>query len=260
MRNELINFDDLVITEVQPAGIAYRKKKSRLVVNIRPSYGISIKTEGETTYEYNGKLYKSSPNQVVILKKGASYHFIVDEYGPCYVINFEILNGELDFESIEINDVKQYISLSKEIFELFNSDEKGWKFKIKQKFYELLALLAIDKKENEGVTNNKIDTAIKYIDENLNKKISNKELAEMCFISEIYLRKLFIRITGNSPQQYIIERKIKAAISWLLTTNIAVNEIALKLGFSDIYSFSKSFKLRVGYSPLQYRKKKGYTS
>ena len=260
MKNELINFDDVIVIDVQPAGIAYRKKKSRFVVNGRPSYGISIKTEGKTTYEYKGQLYRSSPNQIVLLKKGANYNFIVDEYGPCYVINFEILNGELNFESIEINDVKQYISLCKEIFELFNSNEKGRKLKIKQKFYELLALLVKDKKEYGSFTNNKIDPAIRYIDKNLNKKISNAELAKMCFVSEIYLRKLFIQITGKSPKQYIIERKIKTAISWLLTTNITVNEIASKLGFSDIYSFSKSFKLHVGYSPLQYRKKKGFTS
>ena len=260
MKNKLHNFDDLVVIDVQPAGIAYRKKKSRVTVETRPAYGISIKTEGKTTYKYNGQLYKSSPNQIVLLKKGASYCFTVDEYGPCYIINFEILDGEIDFESIEINDVDQYITLCKELFRLFSSNEKGCKLRIKQKFYELLALLANDKKGYGKPASNKIDTAIKYIDENLHKRISNSELAKMCFISEIYLRKLFIQITGTPPQQYIIERKIKAAMSWLLTTNIAVSEIALKLGFSDIYSFSKSFKLHVGFSPLQYRKKNGFIS
>ena len=260
MRNELVNFDDLIVVDVQPAGIACRKRKSHVVVNTRPSYGVSIKTEGETTYQYNGQIYKSNANRVVLLKKGASYSFTVNEYGPCYVINYEILDGEIDFESIEISDVNQYIELSKEIFRLFNSNEKGYKLKIKQRFYELLALLTNDMKTSKRSLNNKIDAALEYIDENLGKKISNSELAKMCYISEIYLRKLFIQITGTSPQQYIIERRIKTAISWLLTTNIAVSEIASKLGFSDIYSFSKSFKLHVGCSPLQYRKRKGFSS
>lgn len=257
MKNAFVKFDDLVITDVQPAGIACRKRKSRVVVDMRQSYGISIKTDGETTYNYNNQLYKSNSHNIMILKKGASYRFTVNEYGPCYVINFEILNGELDFESIEINDVEPYITLSKEIFSLFNSNERGWKLIIKQKFYELLVLLANDKKLSKNPTSNKINPALKFIDEHLDQKISNGELAKMCLISEIYLRKLFIQITGSSPQQYIIDKKIKTAVSWLLTTNIAVNEIAAKLGFSDIYSFSKSFKLHTGSSPLQYRKAKG---
>ncbi len=254
MDSKFISFDDLVITDIQWAGINHLKRKTPYQMKSRSYYGIALKIEGETIYRYQGKSYVSNPNKIVILKKGASYRFSINEFGPCIIINFDILEGEIDFQSIDIVDSQKYVSICREIIDIFDNGEEGHKTKAKSLFYELLSILVSERKIGERKSDNKIDVAIKYINENLDKRITNTELAEMCSISEIYLRKLFLKITDTSPQQYIIEKKIKMAKSWLLTTSIAISEIAFKLGYPDVYSFSKSFKLHAGLSPQQYRK------
>ena len=258
MKFDFNHADDLVITDTPYAALVYKPGASRFNVNTRPAYGIAIKTKGKTTYKYNGKTYISDPTHVVILKKGASYHFVVDEFGPCYVINFEILEGDIDFESIEVTDLDKYAQLCEEMASLFSHGEIGCKVKLKAKMYELFSLLIDEKGAHQIGTGSKIDIAIEYIQTHVDTRITNAELAEMCCISETYLRKLFLQITGDSPQQYIVNRRIKMAKSWLLTTDATIGEIALKLGFPDIYSFSKCFKLHVGYAPLQYRKQNAF--
>ena len=58
---------------------------------------------------------------------------------------------------------------------------------------------------------------------------------------------------GISPKEYILRRKIDAAVDLLNNTALSVQEISQAVGISDIYSFSKLFKARMGVAPTKYR-------
>ncbi len=257
MDNSFVNFDDLVVTDIEWAGMNHLKRKKTTHMKSRPCYGLSLKLEGLTVYKCEGHYYECSPHKIILYKKGADYQFTIKEFGPCIIINFDLLEGDFGFQSIQIKDNQKYISLCREIIDSFNSEEDGHKLKAKAKLYELLFLIVSEMDSKTTISKNKIDPAIKYINNNIDKKITNSELAKMCFVSEVYLRKLFLKITGVTPQQYVIQRKIKMAKSWLLSTRMAINEIAFKLGYPDVYSFSKSFKIHSGCSPQQFRKQNG---
>jgi transcriptional regulator GlxA family with amidase domain len=58
---------------------------------------------------------------------------------------------------------------------------------------------------------------------------------------------------GDTPHQTRIRARLERA-QWLLaTTNLAVTEVCMVVGFSSLGSFSRQFRIRCGESPVHYR-------
>ncbi len=73
-------------------------------------------------------------------------------------------------------------------------------------------------------------------------------------LSPSYLSDLLKKETGKSAYDHIHYHLIEKAKNRLLNTNKSVGEIAYSLGFDYSQHFSKTFKLRTGMSPSEYRK------
>lgn len=95
--------------------------------------------------------------------------------------------------------------------------------------------------------------AKRYIDSSLNRKLTVYDVADALSIHDRYLYSLFVKHEGISPKEYILKKKIETATDLLETTSLSILEIALALGFPDVYSFSKLFKVKMGMAPSAYR-------
>ena len=84
--------------------------------------------------------------------------------------------------------------------------------------------------------------------------VTVSSLAGELYMSERTLRSLFLRQAGCSPSRYIQEVRLETARHLLRNTTKTVAEIALALGYSSQFHFSKAFRQRQGLSPLQYRR------
>ena len=73
-------------------------------------------------------------------------------------------------------------------------------------------------------------------------------------VSSRYYERLFFQKFGVTPKAYILKLKMEYAKELLLSEKIPINDIAQKLGYSDVYHFGKIFKKNTGYTPSQYRK------
>jgi AraC family transcriptional regulator, transcriptional activator of pobA len=78
-------------------------------------------------------------------------------------------------------------------------------------------------------------------------------VAEHLNISANYLSRLLQLLTGQSTKQFIQDKLIELAKEKLSTTDLSVSEIAYKLGFEHPQSFSKLFKSKTNFSPLEFR-------
>lgn len=67
------------------------------------------------------------------------------------------------------------------------------------------------------------------------------------------LRQKFKEAMGLPPQKYLQQVRCRKAQYMLDDREISVSEVAEKLGFPDVYSFSRSFKRTTGLSPTEYR-------
>lgn len=94
-----------------------------------------------------------------------------------------------------------------------------------------------------------------YIETHIGEKITVANLAELAGISEVWLRKIFVRKSGMSVKRYIISRRVDYAKKMLAETNLPVTRIAEFAGYDDVLGFSKMFKKEENISPRKYRDK-----
>ncbi|MGY4386594.1 AraC family transcriptional activator of pobA [Pedobacter sp. UYP24] len=78
-------------------------------------------------------------------------------------------------------------------------------------------------------------------------------IAESLNISPGYLSGLLKSLTGQSTQQHLHNKLIELAKEQLSTTHLSVSEIAYGLGFEHLQSFSKLFKTKTSFSPMEFR-------
>lgn len=105
-------------------------------------------------------------------------------------------------------------------------------------------------------TNNsyeKLDVAIQYINSHLDSHLSVAVLADLVCITPDHFSKIFRRIIGMPPSEYIQMKRIEQAQTLLLTSHMPIIEIAEKVGISNLSQFSRLFSKLVHCSPREYR-------
>lgn len=78
-------------------------------------------------------------------------------------------------------------------------------------------------------------------------------LAKHCGLSESRLSHLFRAETGETPQVYSEELRLRLAQQLLVHSGLRVNEVAAEAGFSDPFYFAKRFRRFAGCPPSTYR-------
>jgi len=107
-----------------------------------------------------------------------------------------------------------------------------------------------------------MDTAIgmaeklrRYIDANiLIRPLPLEHLSDYFRMSESQMIRVFRKEYGQTPGQYILQKRLEAAEYLLWCSSMPVGEIAAKLYFSDSCYFSAVFRKWRGMSPSQFRK------
>ncbi len=94
----------------------------------------------------------------------------------------------------------------------------------------------------------------RYVDRNLNRKITLAELSHSLHCSTVTLTEHFRRSYGMSIMQYVLQKRIELAKRMLLESDLPAYEIAVRCGFSDAEYFSRCFKEEVGEPPALWRK------
>lgn len=103
-------------------------------------------------------------------------------------------------------------------------------------------------------TNDKeIQLAVKFIHQNLHRKITVKHILAEVPLSRRLLERRFREVTKESIYQYITKMRVKLFADMLLETNEQVISIAISLGESDTKSLARKFKALYGCTPGQWR-------
>lgn len=97
---------------------------------------------------------------------------------------------------------------------------------------------------------------IAYIEENYQRKLLLREIAQREHLSLTYLSHFFKDMLGLSFQEYLRERRFEHACHLVETTDQRILEISLVCGFSDVRYLTKLFDEHFGCTPTAYRQKK----
>ena len=99
-----------------------------------------------------------------------------------------------------------------------------------------------------------IEPALQYVSENYTQEVRMADMAASCAMSESYFRKVFSRIMGMPPLEYVNRYRINRSINLLRFTDETVQSIAGRTGFPSIATYNRNFHRYVGLSPAQWRK------
>lgn len=98
-----------------------------------------------------------------------------------------------------------------------------------------------------------VQRAVSYIQEHYAQQISIKEYCAMCKMSTPYFGHLFKTETGMFFNNYLNQCRMCAAITLLNETDLKINAVAEKCGFSSNSYFISCFKKQTGLSPIKFR-------
>lgn len=100
-----------------------------------------------------------------------------------------------------------------------------------------------------------LEALLQFIESNLSKSLTTKDLAEQSFTSESNLHRKFKSTFGFSLQSYIKRRKLETAKQYLMSGEFTVNEVAYSVGYKHPANFTKAFKKIFGHPPTRYIEK-----
>ena len=213
---------------------------------------------GQATVFFDDLVLETKPNTIRFLPQGETkrYDVLRHERGECIDVCFSA-DRPLSPQAfvIDVAHNEKLGALFKKLFSTWVSKKNGYYFESMSLLYRIFAEMqrdnTVSKKHLE-----KIAHAMEIIHNNfLSTEISIGMLAASCNMGESYFQKLFKEIHGISPKRYIIQLKINHACDLLRSGRYTVTMVAELSGFSDIYFFSRQFKVYMGVTPMQFIKK-----
>ena len=137
----------------------------------------------------------------------------------------------------------------------FKGKDQGWEDVVKNYFNILLTYMLRQSNNLGGVEVDGIwRELLKYIEENLETKLSLTGLAQRCFYNPSYFSRMFKEKFGMTLMEYITYKRLDKAAELLTSSSLSVEDICRNVGFSDRSGFYHAFSRRFGIAPQQYRK------
>lgn len=98
-----------------------------------------------------------------------------------------------------------------------------------------------------------INEVLRYISSNLEKPLSNEQLAEKFHMHPNHFIRFFKNKTGQTPAHYVRVCKLETAKRLIEDSDLRISDIMEKIGFTDSGNFSKLFKSYYSMSPRAYK-------
>src|SRR3984957_8390957 len=120
----------------------------------------------------------------------------------------------------------------------------------------VIALMTGDRQTPAGPTGRetrRVVEAIRLVESEAARPLELKEMAAVAGMSKYHFLRVFRRLTGVTPHQYLISARLRRAALALASSRRPVIAVALDSGFADLSTFNKTFRAAFGMTPTQYR-------
>ena len=97
-------------------------------------------------------------------------------------------------------------------------------------------------------------TMMSFIGEHYSEKLTLEDIADSAAVSTRECLRCFRSAIGQSPMEYLIDYRIRAACRLLEKTDLSVTDIAMETGWGSSSYFAKMFRRTCGKTPNEYRK------
>lgn len=153
--------------------------------------------------------------------------------------------------------IKPFVSFVNDLDELYNSlteTDRLKRFKAQLLFQQMMLRMIEACQFNQELGDSVLDVkrTISYIHQHYMEKLTTIQLAQQVNISIRQYTRVFKKLTGKTPINYINNYRINRSKELLLETDDTVHKISYKIGINDVHYFTRRFKQNVGCSPKEY--------
>ncbi|MBE5867479.1 MAG: AraC family transcriptional regulator [Lachnospiraceae bacterium] len=241
--------------------------------------GIDTVWERTDLRSVRNKFYYITKGQCRIKIAGKMYHAVAGDwfYIPCgtvhaysrtegcvlekYWIHFDLypnLFGLLNLPyKVNAENNQKVLQLFQEFTEASTGNLLTDRLTVKAKVFELLSEY-IKLANPQGIhirdqNDERLEKLLEYINDNLDKNITNDELAGIVPMHLNAFGRYFKEKVGDPPAKYIFAKKMEKVKKLLEESNMPISDIMEKIGIHDASHFCKMFKAYYGMSPKRYR-------
>jgi len=105
-----------------------------------------------------------------------------------------------------------------------------------------------------GLIDRRIRRSIELMHTQLDQDLTLKALAAASYLSPFHFARLFKKLTGTSPHNYLAGIRATRAQLLLADTDLSVTEIGALVGYLSGSHFTKAFRIATGATPHEFRK------
>ena len=105
-----------------------------------------------------------------------------------------------------------------------------------------------------GLIDRRIRRSIELMHTQLDQDLTLKALAAESYLSAFHFARLFKKLTGTSPHNYLAGIRATKAQLLLAQTDLSVTEIGARVGYLSGSHFTKAFRIATGATPREFRK------
>lgn len=240
---------------------------------VRVSYVIHIVRSGSGELHKNGNTWRIRAGEAFVIYPGEEVVYRADKQTPwCYMwVGFHGLRSEEFVHSAGFSPEAPVIAcpqidrLVQTMEGLLSCRKLTYTNDLMRigYLYQLFAIFASQNEVRHEPEKLQEDADSMYVQAAVNLLISTDDplikvgdVARAIGISRGYLSSIFKKQMKISPQEFQIKFRMERAGDLLRSTDSPVSVIAEKLGYTDVLSFSKSFRRHFGMSPTAFRKDK----
>lgn len=157
---------------------------------------------------------------------------------------------------IEVGLNEELLMLFHSLIKMVKTAEVGYRQAITGIVLQILSLIfTVSRyKTTETDLRSKLISKAKFLlQESIETPVNLEEMVKELPMGYSSFRKAFKSLVGVSPNQYHLELRLDKGKDLLMSTNLTINEVAYKTGFSSIFYFSRLFKKRNGVPPKHFR-------
>ncbi len=223
------------------------------------SYGPAVRmywllhyvVSGKGRYSVGGDEYTLSEGDAFLIKPGEITVYTADENEPWHYIwvAFEGDIKKLKELPYVIRD-ERLRDIMTRIHEYDGYDKNSDLYSVAQ-IWNVIWCLCGDSLDSSEASYSSV--AVNMIKKQYMKDISVQSLADTLGLERSYFSNIFRRDTGKSPGQFILDYRMEKAVELLKCEKYSVSVIAASVGYSDPFSFSRSFKNYFGVPPQKFK-------
>ena len=218
-----------------------------IIIQNRYASVVIIVLSGCLEFLFDGHSTLCKAAQAVWVPRGESYRILCHQVAESLVINFHTVEQVPPAMQLGSIDPTKASALFEQLNMLLLKADENY-HRIMSVYYELLASFEEDTVAVNTAERHVTDSESLILAQLSRPQLSCAGIAKQLNLSEVYLRKLFVKHRKMPISKYLLKMRMTRA-QHLILEGYSISNTAHEVGYCDVYQFSRAYKNYFGFPP-----------